>query len=151
MHTFTAVDPAHPQAVAMQAALSETLAALTGSSGQASFDAADVRGDGAVFLLACDDGGQPQGCGALRPLQPGVAELKRMYAAPGSQGLGARLLAALEQQAQRLGYRAVWLSTRRVNQRAVQFYLRHGYREIPPYGHYVGRSATICFAKDLPC
>lgn len=151
MHTFTAVDPAHPQAVAMQAALSDTLAALTGNSGQASFDADDVRGDGAVFLLACNRDGVAQGCGALRPLQPGVAELKRMYAAPGSQGLGAALLAALEQHAQRLGYRAVWLSTRRVNQRAVQFYLRHGYRGISPYGHYVGRSASICLAKDLPC
>ena len=151
MYRIAPADPAHPQADAMQAALSATLAAMTGDSGQASFDASDVRGDGAVFLLACDGDGAAQGCGALRPLQPGVAELKRMYAAPGSQGLGAALLAALEQHAQRLGYRAVWLSTRRVNQRAVQFYLRHGYREISPYGHYVGRSESICLAKDLPC
>ena len=151
MYRIAPADPAHPQAMAMQAALSATLAAMTGDSGQASFDAGDVRGDGAVFLLACDGDGAAQGCGALRPLQPGVAELKRMYAAPGSQGLGAALLAALEQHAQRLGYRAVWLSTRRVNQRAVQFYLRHGYREISPYGHYVGRSESICLAKDLPC
>jgi GNAT superfamily N-acetyltransferase len=151
MYRIAPADPAQPQAIAMQAALSATLAAITGDSGQASFDAGDVRGDGAVFLLACDGSGQPHGCGALRPLQPGVAELKRMYAAPGSQGLGGQLLAALEQQAACFGYRALWLSTRRINTRAVQFYLRHGYREIPPYGHYVGRSASICLGKELAC
>ncbi len=151
MYRIAPADPAHPQAVLMQAALSATLAAITGDSGQASFDASDVRGDGAVFLLACDGSGQPHGCGALRPLQPGVAELKRMYAAPGSQGLGAQLLAALEQQAAGFGYRQLWLSTRRINTRAVQFYLRHGYREISPYGHYVGRRASICLGKELTC
>ncbi len=151
MYRIAPADPAQPQAIAMQAALSDTLATLTGNSGQASFDADDVRGDGAVFLLACNGDGVPQGCGALRPLQPGVAELKRMYAAPGSQGLGAQLLAALEQQAAGFGYRALWLSTRCINTRAVQFYLRHGYREIPPYGHYVGRSASICLGKELTC
>jgi len=151
MYRIAPADPAQPQAIAMQAALSATLAAITGDSGQASFDADDVRGDGAVFLLACDAGGQPHGCGALRPLQPGVAELKRMYAAPGSQGLGAQLLAALELQAAGFGYRQLWLSTRRINTRAVQFYLHHGYREILPYGHYVGRSASICLGKELAC
>ncbi len=45
-------DPTHPDAIPLLAALSETLAALTGSSGRQSFDNDDVRVEGATFLLA---------------------------------------------------------------------------------------------------
>lgn len=94
-------DPDHPAARALIAALSQRLAAITGSSGQASFDADDVRGPGAAFLLARDEQGRPIGCGALRPLQPGVAEIKRMYAAVSGQGIGSAVLAALEARAKK--------------------------------------------------
>ena len=59
------------------------------------------------------------------------------------------MLAALEAKAQSLGYDEVRLETRRVNTVAVGFYRRAGYREIPPYGRYVGRPEAICFAKQL--
>lgn len=97
-------DPDHGDARGLIAALSQRLAAITGSSGQASFDADDVRGPGAAFLLARDEEGRAIGCGALRPLQPGVAEIKRMYAAVAGQGVGSAVLAALEAKAKSLGY-----------------------------------------------
>lgn len=142
-------DPDHPDARALIAALSQRLAAITGSSGQASFDADDVRGPGAAFLLARDEQGRAIGCGALRPLQPGVAEIKRMYAAVTGQGVGSAVLAALEAKAKSLGYGEIRLETRRVNTAAVGFYLRAGYRGIPPYGRYVGRPEAVCFAKPI--
>jgi N-acetylglutamate synthase-like GNAT family acetyltransferase len=101
-----------------------------------------------VFLVARADG-VALGCGALRPLAPGVAELKRMYARPGS-GAGRFLLAALEEQALGFGYEAVWLSTRRVNHRALAFYARHGYLPVENYGKYTGRDASVCLGKRLP-
>ena len=142
-------DPDHADARVLIAALSQRLAAITGSSGQASFDADDVRGPGAAFLLARDEQGRAMGCGALRPLQPGVAEIKRMYAAVAEQGVGWAVLAALEAKAKTLGYDEIRLETRRVNTLAVRFYLRAGYREIPPYGLYVGRPEAVCFAKPI--
>jgi len=88
------------------------------------------------------------GCGALRPLGEGVAELKRMYARPGS-GAGSSLLDALERQARAFGYAEVWLETRKVNVRAVAFYEKHGYCTIPNCGKYVGRTEAVCLGKAL--
>lgn len=122
---------------------------ITGASGRASFDPDDVRGAGACFLIARDASGAALGCGAYRPLEPGVAEIKRMYAKPGTRGVGAALLAALEQRARADGYVAVWLETRRVNRRAVAFYVRSGYAPIAPYGRYVERPDAACFGKSL--
>ncbi|WP_332676761.1 GNAT family N-acetyltransferase [Brevundimonas sp.] len=108
-----------------------------------------MRGSGAGFLLARDASGAALGCGGYRPLEPGVAEIKRMYAAPGTRGVGAALLAALEDRARADGYAEIRLETRRVNGRAVAFYDRSGYARIAPYGRYVGRADAVCFGKPL--
>jgi GNAT superfamily N-acetyltransferase len=137
--------PADPESVDARVLIAEldaALAAICGDSGAGSFDPADVRGPGAVFLIARDGQGVALGCGALRPLAAGVAELKRMYARPGS-GAGACLLAALEAQAAAFGYRDVCLSTRRVNQRALAFYGRNGYETVERYGRYAGRDESV--------
>lgn len=144
-------DPRGGEAGEVMARLSRALKALTGDAGTSSFDPCDATGPGAVLLLARDGAGTVIGCGAYRPLSDDggerVAEIKRMYA---EQGCGAALLAALEERARGIdGYRAVRLSTRRVNQRAVAFYERHGYRECAPYGRYVGCAQSICMAKTL--
>jgi len=142
------VDPDDAEAQQLLAELSDILQALTGSSGRSSFSAADARGPGSRFVVARDASGRAVGCGALRPLQPGVAELKRMYARAGTRGVGAAVLAHLETAARELGYRAVWLETRAVNTRAVAFYTRQGYRRIDNFGRYVGNAAAVCLGKD---
>ncbi|UFZ05312.1 GNAT family N-acetyltransferase [Bradyrhizobium ontarionense] len=131
------------------AELSATLARITGDSGRSSFDPDDVRGPQACFVVASDACGQAVGCGALRPLDADIAELKRMYARPGTRGVGAAILSHLEIAAAGFGYRALRLETRLVNQRAVRFYERHGYRRIPNFGKYVGRPEAVCFEKRL--
>jgi GNAT superfamily N-acetyltransferase len=129
--------------------LSAALAAITGDSGRASFDPDDVRVPGALFVVARGASG-PAGCGAFRPLAHDIAEVKRMYARPGTHGVGRALLAHLEAQAATLGYRALWLETRAVNQRAVRFYTANGYAPIPNYGKYAGNPQAVCLAKQLP-
>ncbi|MES3024919.1 MAG: GNAT family N-acetyltransferase [Pseudomonadota bacterium] len=142
-------DPAAPDAVALLDALSEALAAISGDSGRASFDADDVRGARACFVVARGHGGRALGCGALRPLQDDIAEIKRMYAAPGSAGVGSALLDWLEAEAASLGYGAVWLETRLVNARALRFYQSRGYARIANYGKYAGRADAVCLGKRL--
>lgn len=148
MFAVTPADPDSPESRELLGELGAALAALTGSDGTASFDAADVRGKRACFLLARDADGLAVGCGALRPLADGVAELKRMYARPGS-GAGRFVLAALERQALAFGYTEAWLETRRVNGRAVGFYEKHGYLVIPNYGKYAGKPEAVCLGKHL--
>jgi GNAT superfamily N-acetyltransferase len=145
----SAEDPAGAEALALVAELTATLTAITGDGGQASFDPADVRGPRACFALARGAHGRALGCGALRPLDAEVGELKRMFARPGTRGVGSAVLQFLEREAARHGYAALRLSTRRVNERAVAFYARHGYRRIDGYGHYVGSEVSVCFEKAL--
>ncbi|MFP5392402.1 MAG: GNAT family N-acetyltransferase [Gammaproteobacteria bacterium] len=144
-----ACDPEHADARVLVEELSATLAGITGDSGKSSFDPADVRGERARFVVARAPDGALLGCGALRPLDGKVAELKRMFARPGTRGVGEALLTHLEEEARRLAYGALWLETRRVNTRAVAFYLKHGYREIAPFGRYIGRPEAICLGKAI--
>lgn len=138
-----------PEALWLLDRLSETLAQLTGSSGRASFDAEAMQQPGSCFVMARDAQHRPLGCGAFRPLQPGVAELKRMYALNAGQGIGTAIVQFLEQQARMQGYQAMWLETRKVNLRALAFYARQGYQPIAPFGHYVGNAAAQCLGKIL--
>ena len=140
-------DPAHPDAQALLAALGEALAHITGNDGAASFQAEDVRGPGAAFLVAYRDG-VPVACGGYRPVAAGVAEVKRVYSA--QPGAGRALLQALEARAAADGYTRLLCETRRVNTRAVAFYQRAGWSECPPYGRYIGRPEAICLTRALP-
>lgn len=149
MLSVRAEDPGTPEAIVLVDELSAALAVITGDSGRSSFEADGVRVEGALFVVARDADGQALGCGAFRPLAGGVAELKRMYARPGHPGVGSALLAFLEAQAAALAYRAIWLETRVVNQRAVGFYLARGYTQISNYGKYAGNDQAICLAKQL--
>lgn len=147
-----AADPEQAEAVLLLAELDSELQAITGDSSRTHFRADDVRGAGGRFALARDASGQALGCGALRPLgeaADGVAELKRMYARPGTKGVGSALLAWLEAEARCIGYRALRLETRVVNTRAVQFYQAHGYRRIENFGRYADNAAAACFEKLL--
>ncbi|MDU6387913.1 MULTISPECIES: GNAT family N-acetyltransferase [unclassified Pantoea] len=142
-------DADHPDARWLLDQLSDTLTQLTGSSGRIRFDAAEMAMPGRCFAVARNAQRQPVGCGAFRPLQPDVAELKRMFALPGSQGAGAALLHFLEQQARLEGYRELWLETRRVNARALAFYARHGFQPIAAFGPYAAMPQAQCLGKRL--
>jgi GNAT superfamily N-acetyltransferase len=142
-------DPRSPDAAALMDELTRTLAGITGEGGAGSFSVADVCGPGGAFVVARSADGAPLGCGAIRPLSEGVAEVKRMYARPGTRGVGSAVLAFLEARARGLGYHALWLETRRVNTAAVAFYTRRGYQPIDNYGRYAGRAECVCLGRNL--
>ena len=148
MLRIVAADPASAEALRLIAQLDAVLHQITGDSGASSFDPQDVAGDGAAFVIAYDASGVAVGCGALRRLDGDTGELKRMYAQLGS-GAGAFILAELERRACACAYRRLWLSTRRVNARALRFYGRHGYTAVAPWGRYIGREASVCLGRDL--
>jgi GNAT superfamily N-acetyltransferase len=98
--------------------------------------AADV----AVVLVARDDDGTALGCGALRPLGDGAAEVKRMYVVPDARGRGlARaVLAGLEEAARGRGWTVLRLETGPRQPEAVALYTAAGYRPIGAFGGYAG-------------
>lgn len=143
------MSPSHPHSLRMLNQLSDILATITGNNGRSSFDPCDAKGPGASFVVAYDLKGNAVGCGGYRPLEEGVAELKRMFAVPGSKGAGKAILTFLERKAMDDGYREMWLETRLVNTKAVSFYEKNDYRTIPNFGKYAGQTEAICFAKSL--
>jgi ribosomal protein S18 acetylase RimI-like enzyme len=149
MITIGIEDSASPDSHALMEELSETLARITGDSGKESFDPNDVRSDKACFVVARNEGGEVLGCGGFRPLQEGIAELKRMYSRPGTAGVSSAILAFLESEARAFGYKALWLETRPTNDRAIRFYERRGYERIPNFGKYMGNPKAVCFEKCL--
>jgi len=149
MYTIASEDPESPEAGLLLEALSRTLARITGDSGKSSFDPEDVRGNRARFVVARSKTGEPVGCGAFRPIGQSIAEVKRMYASPGTTGVGSFVLSHLESEAKSLGYSQLWLETRLINERAVSFYERRGYTRIPNFGKYIGNAEAACYAKTL--
>lgn len=85
-----------------------------------------------VILLALD-GGAAVGCGALRTLEPGVGELKRVYVKPEARGLGVgrALTAALLENAR--GIRIIRLDTMPSMSAAIHVYESLGFRRTGPY------------------
>lgn len=101
------------------------------------------------FAVARNTHEEAIGCGAVRTMDAQTGEVKRVYAKEKGKGIGGKILRFLEEESRKLGYQTLRLETRRINKRAVQFYLSKGYKEIPNYGHYQNRPEAICFEKSL--
>jgi putative acetyltransferase len=90
--------------------------------------------NGGTFLVVVNDE-QVIGSGALRKLDDETAELKRMWLleAYHGQGIGYRLIGQLVNFARKNGYTCVRLQTSPEQNRALDFYRKIGFREIPCY------------------
>lgn len=86
------------------------------------------------LLLATLDG-TPAGCVALRGIDSGSCEMKRMfvYTQFHGKGVGLALAAALLEEARALGYRTMRLDTSIRQNEAKGLYQRLGFRFVEPY------------------
>lgn len=110
-----------------------------------------TAGSVGVFVIARDSGGTAVGCGGLRFLPDGAAEIKRMYVDPAARGTGVatRILRVLEDHARRRDVGTLLLETGTAQPEAIRFYQREGYRRIAGFGPYRDQPLSVCFARDL--
>ena len=87
-------------------------------------------------LLLAMNNGQPAGCAALRKIDHGICEIKRLFLRPQfrGQGLGRQLAEAIIREAKQIGYERMRLDTLppKMND-AIALYCSLGFKEIGPY------------------
>ena len=97
------------------------------------------------------EGEQAVACGAMRELEPGIMEIKRMFTLPEKrgQGLAGQVLEELEAWAKELGYGKCVLETGIHQPEAIHLYEKKGYSLIPNYGQYMEVDTSVCYEKML--
>jgi putative acetyltransferase len=90
--------------------------------------------DGRLFLAQWEN--KPAGCVALRKLESGICEMKRLYLSPKFRGKGVGKILAefIIHEARNIGYQKMRLDTIQSNmQEAMALYRQLGFNEIAPY------------------
>lgn len=142
------VNPDDEKVLAITEELSENLYLRFGSDGKNSFQDWENENSKFVFVVA-EINSEIVGCGAIRPIDQNIGEVKRMYAKYPGKKIGQTILGFLENEAVNLGYTNLVLETRVKNESAVHFYQKQGYKVIPNYGKYTDRPEAICLEKSL--
>ena len=141
-----------PEALVLIEALNAELSSRYPEDGATHFrlDAEEVAPGHGAFLVAAR-AGKPIGCGAVRRIEAGTAEVKRMYVIPEARGqrVGRAVLSALEREARTLDCGRLVLETGVRQQEAIALYEHAGFSRIPAFVEYVDSPLSVCMAKDL--
>ena len=107
--------------------------------------------DPAADFLVARVAGEAVACAGLKPLEPGIAEVTRMYVRPAHRGHGISrlLLREVEGMAKERGVNRLRLETGDLQPESIGLYGSSGFHRIPAFGQYVGSPLSLCFEKPL--
>lgn len=139
-----------PVAAALIEAVQQVYVARYGGRDATPVEPAEFAPPRGLFLVGRLHG-EPIACGGWRIVEPGLAELKRMYVASGFRGRGLSriLLAALEDSARQAGVHRLRLETGHRQPEAIRLYETSGYSRIDKFGVYRHDPGSTCFGKSL--
>ena len=143
-------DHRSPSVMALIAALDGELTGRYGLAETQKIVTLDFAEPGSAFFVAKIEG-REVGCGGLRPLEPGVGEIKRMFVVRDARGAGVAkaILAEIEVEARRVGYKVLRLETGARQPEALALYEGAGFHPIPCYGRFADDPLSLCFEKRL--
>jgi GNAT superfamily N-acetyltransferase len=139
-----------PVAAALIEAVQQVYVARYGGRDATPVEPAEFAPPRGLFLVGRLHG-EPIACGGWRIVEPGLAELKRMYVASGFRGRGLSriLLAALEDSARQAGVHRLRLETGHRQPEAIRLYETSDCSRIDKFGVYRHDPGSTCFGKSL--
>lgn len=95
--------------------------------------------------------GIPAGCGAIKPYDSELMEVKRMYVKKQYRGkkMATAVLKELEKWTLELNKKGCVLETGIKQPEAIGLYTKAGYDQIPNFGQYKNIKNSVCFEKKL--
>lgn len=128
--------------------LNTILIGIIGNNGAKHVNLDDFYLDNSVFMIGYE-GTIPMCCAGIRPFHSTAGEVKRVYARKNDKGYAYELMEKLEVWASEHGYKKLLLECREVNQHAINFYKRIGYKTCEKYTPYENQADAICMSKSL--
>jgi GNAT superfamily N-acetyltransferase len=150
MATFRALPYEHPVSQLLVGRVQQEYVQRYGGPDGAVVDPAEFEPPDGMFVVA-EVAGEPAGCGAWRAIEPGVAEIKRVYVEPGfrRRGLAQEIVGRLERGAAAADVGSVVLNTGIKQPEALALYAELGYRPVDGFGVYACSPAAVFLGKDL--
>ena len=153
MHPQLVIVPENPTAPAVQELIAELdcyLEALYPPESRHGLSIAALQ-DQSVTLFIARIGDKLIGCGAIKLLTPGYAEIKRMYVRPDYRGKGVakEILRQLEVFAEQANIHTLRLETGIHQTEAIALYQKCGFTSIPPFGDYQLDPLCLFFEKRV--
>jgi len=145
-----AESPDQPEIAALLAASDAYAESLYPPESNHLVDLSTLMAPKAHFFVARREG-KALGCGALIVAEDGSGELKRMWVAPEArgQGIGRRLVEAIERAAREKSVGILRLETGIKQREAIGLYRRCGFTECEPFGSYRLDPLSIFMEKRL--
>ena len=147
------IEPEDPRQADVRRIIAESgayLQALYPSESNHVVDVDAFAAPDAVFLAARRNG-ELLGTIAFWIIAPGHAEIKRMFvrAEARGNGVGRRLLGALEDTARQRNVERISLETGIRQPEAIRLYRASGYQDCPPFGTYCDDPLSLFMTKRL--